>query len=488
MTAEAFLQRGREAHECGDLEAALAAFTSAIEREPNNALGWYWRGCVHQDQGRLDEAIADFTEANRLDPDDADALAGRATAREAAGAKEEALADLGAALRLRPGDPAMLVQRGNLFSDLGRLEEAITDFREALRKEQDYVAGVRYNLGNALTKLGRTAEALAEYDEAVRADPQLGWAHHGRGHALAELGRHTESLAACDEAIRLLPGNPLPINGRAAALANLDRHEEALGAFAEALRFDPSFTTARANRALLHEKMGRPDLAAADRAALPADSPGAGSQVASDRRSPRPSAKMKRLYHRFSELCGGEPEDLWVFDPLDFVEAPPPFLGLTHVMAWPADKDCDVTSFLSLGMSERRMIGADYFCEVQFAIRAPLTKQQRLEVARRVADTCAYPFQYDRKLDWWEVIRNPGRLPGFEGCQHILLHPRLNPEGFDLVEDPEGIVKVLYLVPITPLERHLIVEHGRQALQEYLAANDIDILKDRFDPPGQVLD
>src|SRR5262249_52940889 len=102
-----------------------------------------------------------------------------------------------------------------------------------------------------------------------------------------------------------------------------------------------------------------------------------------------------------------------------------------------------------------------------------------------VADICAYPFQFDRKLDWWEVIRDPGRLPGFEGCKHLLLHPRLTPEGFDQIEDVDGVVKVLYLVPITPLERHLLLAHGRRAFQKHLADNEIDILKDRFDPPEE---
>jgi tetratricopeptide (TPR) repeat protein len=476
MTAEEHLERGFEAEDSGDLDAALAAFTAAIDCEPGRALAWYRRGCVHQDQGRLAEAIADLNEAIRLDPARADFRAQKAEAHQAAGAAEEALADFSEALRLCPGDPTTLLQRGNLFSDLGRHEDAITDFREALKTEQDHVAGVRYNIGNALTHLGRPAEALAEYDEAARADPRFGWAHHGRGHSLAEQGRHAESLAAYQEAVRLLPGNPLMVNGLAAELAELGRHEEALTAFAEALRLDPGFTTARSNRALLHEKMGRPDLAAADRAALP---PG----PAGERRTLRASAKMKRLYRRFSELCGGEPEDLWVFDPLDFEEPAPPFLGVTHVMAWPADSDCDVTSFLSLGMSDRRMAGTDTFCEVHFAIRAPLTKEQRLEVARRVADVCAYPFQHGRKLDWWEVIVDPGRLPGFAGCKHLLQHPRLSPHGFDQVSDLDGTVKVLYLVPITPLERRLLVEHGRDALQDHLVRNNIDVLKDRFDPP-----
>ncbi len=105
-------------------------------------------------------------------------------------------------------------------------------------------------------------------------------------------------------------------------------------------------------------------------------------------------------------------------------------------------------------------------------------------MARRVADLCAYPFQHERKLDWWEVLSNPGRLPGFNGCKHLLLHPRLSPEGFDLVEDSEGIVKVLYVLPITPRERQLLLEHGREALVDYFVENDIDVLSDRVDQAG----
>jgi tetratricopeptide (TPR) repeat protein len=333
MTAEEFLQQGRESEQASDLEGAVGHFTSAIELEPGNATAWHLRGNVRQELGQLDEALADFTEAIRLSPD----------------------------------DPAALVARGNVFSDLGRLEEAAADFRLALAQELDYIAGVRYNLGNALYRLGRTDEALTEYDEAVRADPNFGWAHHGRGHSLSSLGRHAESLHASDEAARLLPGNPLPIHGRAVALAELGRHEEALAAFTESIKVDPRFATAYGNRARLHEQMGRAELAANDRTA---------EQWCIEKSSVkeksvfRPSEKMKRLYRRFSELCGGEPEDLWVFDPLDFDEPPPPFLGITHMMAWPADANCDVTSFVSLGMSDRRMVGADYYCEVMFAIRA----------------------------------------------------------------------------------------------------------------------
>ena len=86
------------------------------------------------------------------------------------------------------------------------------------------------------------------------------------------------------------------------------------------------------------------------------------------------------------------------------------------------------------------------------------------------------PFHAAREMF---TTTDPGRLPGFAGCKHLLLHPRLSPEGFDTVDDPEGVVKVLMAIPITPHERHLILEHGRDALINYLAENEIDVLTDR---------
>ena len=63
--------------------------------------------------------------------------------------------------------------------------------------------------------------------------------------------------------------------------------------------------------------------------------------------SARPTPKMARLYNWLRDRFG-EPKDLWVYDPAEY-DDPPPHLTLKHVMAWPADRDCDVTSFHTLG-------------------------------------------------------------------------------------------------------------------------------------------
>jgi hypothetical protein len=91
------------------------------------------------------------------------------------------------------------------------------------------------------------------------------------------------------------------------------------------------------------------------------------------------------------------------------------------------------------------------------------------------------PFDHDRTLDWWHVINNPGNIPLFPGCRHLLLRSRFTEKGFDELEDPEGPVKLLYVVPITPMERHLLVDHGREGFLDYVEENQIDLLCDRKD-------
>jgi hypothetical protein len=203
--------------------------------------------------------------------------------------------------------------------------------------------------------------------------------------------------------------------------------------------------------------------------------------------SARPTPKMIRLYHLFSHRYGEEPEDLWVYDPAE-KDDPPPSLTLTNVMVWPADGDCDVTGFQTLGMSEMRMPGAGYFAELHMAIRAPLEKAGRERVARYLSNVAAYPFANGLTLDWWELIPNAGRLPGFEGCKHLLLHPRLVEGGLDEVDDEDGPVRILYVVPITPFERHLLAVHGKDSFLDYVEEEGVDLLSDRFDPPGSLDD
>jgi len=195
---------------------------------------------------------------------------------------------------------------------------------------------------------------------------------------------------------------------------------------------------------------------------------------------PRPTEKMKRLYHQLVDRWG-EPTDLFVFDAREIEH--PLCLPLLFVPTWVADEQCDVTAFNTLGMSNLRMKGADYFTELHFAYRGCLSERRRLSVARKLADVAEYPFENTLKLDWWEIIPKTGEIPAFPGCRHLLLHTKFKKEGFDTIDDEEGLVKLLYVVPITPKERHIILKHGRDAFWDYIEGEGLDILADRQDEP-----
>src|SRR5262249_19757617 len=144
-------------------------------------------------------------------------------------------------------------------------------------------------------------------------------------------------------------------------------------------------------------------------------------------------------------------------------------LTLIHVAAWLDEERRGMTCFNTLGMSERLMPGAAEPVELALAVRGGLEKKQRQATAGLLANLAQYPFDHNLKLDWWEAVNRPGFIPLFPGCRHLLLHPRLSPDGIDQLDDPDGAVKLLHVVPITPLERDLLVDHGRDAFLSHVA-------------------
>lgn len=65
-----------------NLDRAIAGFTRAIERDPNDVYAYRMRGAAYGEKGDHDHAIADCTRAIEIDPDLAAAaapVAGRTT-------------------------------------------------------------------------------------------------------------------------------------------------------------------------------------------------------------------------------------------------------------------------------------------------------------------------------------------------------------------------------------------------------------------------
>jgi hypothetical protein len=108
-----------------------------------------------------------------------------------------------------------------------------------------------------------------------------------------------------------------------------------------------------------------------------------------------------------------------------------------------------------------------------------MDKEERLEVARFLANVALYPFYHGLALGPWEVIRDPGRVPGRPGCPHVLLCPQTAPGGIEALTTPYGEVQLLFVIPITPAERQILRRGGRVAFTDYVVTAGIDLLSDR---------
>ncbi|MBI3726218.1 tetratricopeptide repeat protein [bacterium] len=87
----------------GDLDAAIADFTRAIESVPGHALAWSDRARSRCEKGDLEGALADVNKALELDPAYPTALYGRAEIRRRKHDRAGASADLERFLELAPG-------------------------------------------------------------------------------------------------------------------------------------------------------------------------------------------------------------------------------------------------------------------------------------------------------------------------------------------------------------------------------------------------
>ena len=98
------MAKAKAASDKGDFDAAILAYTEALQYIRNNAKAYYGRGLAYATKGghdNCDQALADFTEAIRLDPDNASLYQARGTAYQKNGERDKAEADFARAKQLR---------------------------------------------------------------------------------------------------------------------------------------------------------------------------------------------------------------------------------------------------------------------------------------------------------------------------------------------------------------------------------------------------
>jgi len=258
---------GMDAGRAGDNEGALAAFSRAIELEPDDADAWYNKGVALAKLRRTEEARSAYDRAIELRPEYADAWYNKGVALAKLATTEEALNAFERAIELKPEDAEMWSAKGGALGKLERMEQALAACERAIELKPEY-AEAWSNKGAAISSLGRAEDALVAYDRAIELKPEYAEAWFNKGAALHKLGKTEEALAAFERAIDLNPDDADPWSSKGVALAELGRSEEALAACERAIELNPDDPDVWFNKAFALNELGRTEqaLAAYERA------------------------------------------------------------------------------------------------------------------------------------------------------------------------------------------------------------------------------
>ena len=192
--------------------------------------------------------------------------------------------------------------------------------------------------------------------------------------------------------------------------------------------------------------------------------------------SPKASALVSPVYREHVSHFG-DADDGVVYES-DFSASPhaAQMPARIEVLIWHPVGDLDMTTFATIGMCDQPMTDAEHRAELHFAVRGQLAPDEVKKCSLFLANLATYPFHYQTNLDWWHKIREPGRIPLFDGASSVLLHPRFVKEGWDLIHFDEFTrVKLLNVIPISVAAYSI-------RYQDELSAYIWDQLVDPFTP------
>jgi tetratricopeptide (TPR) repeat protein len=269
-----FANQGDAHDQAGDFEAAIVAYTNALNYHSESAETYYRRGLAQMNNGFPDTAIYDFDAAIRRRPGHAETFRARAEAYLALKRHNSAIRDSTEAIRLRTGYAAAHYCRGQAYLGNRDYQRAIADLREAMQLDEGLTDEVHPLLGIAYFERSQELAARGNADEsdAARQQAVLFNSEYVAKFTPSE-ARLPENTAVADTAPSLDPDNTVtalkPIQREELyedGVKHLDaeKFDEAILCFTSVLRESPRDVAAYLGRGTAFYEKGFPDTALGD--------------------------------------------------------------------------------------------------------------------------------------------------------------------------------------------------------------------------------
>jgi tetratricopeptide (TPR) repeat protein len=297
-----YLTASEICHNMGKFESAVSYARRALQLAPANYDAHVQLAYCLNSTMDYDQALKECEVAIKISPKRAPAYRYRARAESVIGKSENALADMNRAIQLDPNDSYNLPQRAQIFCRLKRYSDAISDCNTSIKQSPKMARAyfIRAYCGDVT---GKRLEAISDYLKAIErgfANPAYRRGYINIAIDYERLGQYSKSIEYYDRFLKLYPGalNVLYNRAHAKALAgdtagavadytkiisaephseeacrrrgeiyfNQGAYDKALEDYSISISFDEAHRgityTARAK---VYEKMGKHDLAEADR-------------------------------------------------------------------------------------------------------------------------------------------------------------------------------------------------------------------------------
>jgi tetratricopeptide (TPR) repeat protein len=214
-----------------DIEADTSAleqrYTAMIEDAPNSVEGYVLRSHLFAFMARYDEALADYARILEIDPSNTYALVNRALVHSYEGNYENGEADITRALEIAPDDPQVLGWAGAFYGILGDLETAMSVINRAVEIDPDHVSNL-LRRARVFRDLEDYEAAIADYERALELNSESVeqyLIYYGLGVSNLEIGNAEAAQESFDAAIAVDPENPDPYLSVARAYAETNLAE-----------------------------------------------------------------------------------------------------------------------------------------------------------------------------------------------------------------------------------------------------------------------
>lgn len=244
--ADAYVERGDERYEQGDLDGAIDDYTEALEMGGDDTDIYRKRGVARAAMNDVDGAIEDWSTALELDPENVEARVDRALVFYEDEQPQRALDDYDKAAEIEER-PEIFANRGVARFQTGDVEGAKEDLDHALDLDDESVPAY---LNRALVRqaTGDLAGAFDDYDTVLEIDPENADAYASRGYLRLEQGELDAAVSDFREATELRPYDPTSYYNLGNAYAEQGEWEDAIEQYDKAIELDPEDPQAYSNR------------------------------------------------------------------------------------------------------------------------------------------------------------------------------------------------------------------------------------------------